>query len=230
MKKEFKKDGYFVVKKAISPQEVKTLINETAIFENQENNYGIRDLLNKLTYLRGLVSSKPIRTIVEEILGKKAFPVRSVFFDKVPGANWNVPWHQDTSIAVSKKEKVSGFELWSIKQGIVHVEPPEQYLRNMLTLRIHLDQATTENGVLRILPGTHLKGRLNSKAILNLVETMKPLECEAANGDILLMCPLLLHSSRKALNPSHRRIIHIEFSAMALPEPLDWYEKAALES
>jgi ectoine hydroxylase-related dioxygenase (phytanoyl-CoA dioxygenase family) len=225
MKAEFEKNGYFAAKQAISPEEVNTLINETKIFENQKNNYGIRDLFNKLPYLKKLVSSKPIRVVVEEILGKKAFPVRSIFFDKVPGANWNVPWHQDTSIAIKKKAKVADFKLWSIKQGIAHVEPPEQYLRNMLTLRIHLDHTTTENGVLRILPGTHLKGRLNSKTILHLVETMKPLECESTPGDIILMCPLLLHSSRKAVNPSHRRIIHIEFSAMALPSPLEWYEK-----
>ena len=224
MKEEFEKNGYFAIKQAISPEEVKTLINETAIFENQEKNYGVRDLLNKCPYIRKLLNSKFIRKLVEEMLGKKAFPVRAIFFDKVPSANWNVPWHQDTSIAIKKKEEMAGFKLWRIKEGIAYVEPPEHYLRNMLTLRIHLDQTTTNNGALRILPGTHLKGRLNSKDILSLVETMKPLASESAAGDILLMRPLLLHSSRKALNPSHRRIIHLEFSAMALPSPLEWYE------
>jgi ectoine hydroxylase-related dioxygenase (phytanoyl-CoA dioxygenase family) len=224
MKEEFEKNGYFAKKQAISPEEVKTLINEMTIFENQEKNYGMRDLLNKCPYIRKLANSKSIRRLVEEMLGKEVFPVRAVFFDKVPNANWNVPWHQDTSIAIKKKEEVAGFKLWRIKEGIVHVEPPEHYLRNMLTLRIHLDPTTIDNGALRILPGTHLKGRLNAKDILSLVETMKPLECESAAGDILLMCPLLLHSSRKAVNPSHRRIIHIEFSAMALPSPLEWYE------
>lgn len=36
------------------------------------------------------------------------------------------------------------------------------------------------------------------------------------------MCPLLPHSSLPSIKPFHRRIIHIEYAAIALAEGLEW--------
>ncbi len=113
-----------------------------------------------------------------------------MFFDKLPKANWNVAWHQDTSIAVKEKQDIPGFGPWSVKQGIVHVEAPEMYLANILTLRVHLDVANTESGVLRVIPGSHFYGRVNSKALLDIVENLEVVACHANSGDVLFMNPV----------------------------------------
>lgn len=226
MKCEYEKNGYHLVENALDENEVGSLIKELSIFDNEINNYGVRDLMNKVPAIRKLATSSPLLEMAIEILGKSAKPVRTVYFDKVPTANWNVAWHQDTSIAVKEKHNVPGFGPWSEKQGVTHVEPPEEYLAQTLTLRVHLDNANTDSGVLRVIPGTHKDGRINSKKLIEIVEKLEThiIECNASPGDILLMCPLLFHSSRKATNPSHRRIIHVEYSAKTLPEPLEWYE------
>jgi len=226
MKLEYEKNGYHLVKHALDENEVNSLIQELGIFEGEINNYGVRDLMNKVPAIRKLATSPPLVEIAKEILGESAKPVRTVYFDKVPTANWNVAWHQDTSIAVKEKCNVPGFGPWSEKQGVTHVEPPEEYLAETLTLRVHLDSANTESGVLRVIPGTHKDGRIKSKELIEIVERSESeiIECTASPGDVLLMCPLLFHSSRKATNPSHRRIIHIEYSAKTLTEPLEWYE------
>lgn len=224
MKSHYQHYGFYVLKHAINDNDIKQLTQVVSQFETSMHNYGIRDLMRKVPAIRKLALSSSLLSVAKEILGPFAQPVRSVFFDKLPEANWNVAWHQDTSIAVKKKVEIPGFDLWSIKQGIVHVEPPETYLANMLTLRIHLDITNTENGVLRVIPGSHRYGRVNSKALLNLVENSEIVECHANPGDMLLMNPLLFHSSRKAINPSHRRVIHIEYTSMQLPKPLEWYE------
>jgi len=224
MKSEYKKAGYFLIKNAINENEVISLIDELKIFEKEMNNYGVRDLMNKVPRIRHLAMSSPLLSIAKKILGDPAKPVRAVFFDKVPEANWNVAWHQDTSIAVKEKADTPGFGPWSKKQGVVHVEPPEEYLSKTLTLRVHLDTANNESGVLRVIPGTHRHGRTVSKELMKIVENSKVIACNANAGDILLMSPLLFHSSRKATTPSHRRIIHLEYSAMTLPAPLKWYE------
>lgn len=224
MKSEYINNGYYLVEQALDKHAVESLINEMSVFENEVNNYGVRDLMNKAPGIRHLATSYPLISIAREILGEQAKPVRSVFFDKVPEANWNVAWHQDTSIALKAKHEVSGFGPWSEKQGVVHTEPPVEYLANTLTLRIHLDNANKETGVLRVVPGTHRDGRIRSEELLNIVERSEIIECNASPGDVLLMNPLLFHSSRKATTPSHRRIIHIEYSAMELPAPLEWYE------
>lgn len=226
MKETYEKNGYFLIENAIEKNCLEKLIDDLSTLDGGVSNYGLRDLMNKLPSIRGLAISMPLLKIVKEILGESAKPVRSVFFDKLPGANWNVAWHQDTSIALKRKYEVRGFAPWSEKQGVVHVEPPAEYLANTLTLRIHLDRADRDTGALRVVAGTHRDGRVSSKDIVGIVEKSQVVECIANPGDILLMSPLLFHSSRKAVNPSHRRIIHIEYSAMALPNPLEWYECA----
>jgi hypothetical protein len=226
MEQEYRDDGYYLVKGAFSTEQVAILKEELAVFDGKINNYGVRSLISKVPYIKSMASSPPLMNIAKNILGEKVRPVRSVYFDKVPGANWNVAWHQDTSIALKSKHEINGFGPWSEKQGVVHSEPPVEFLQNTLTLRIHLDKANTESGVLRVIPGTHKNGRVHSNDILKIVESTKAIECDASEGDVLLMNPLLFHSSRKAVNPTHRRIIHIEYSAMVLPKPLEWYECA----
>ncbi len=226
MKHEYFTNGYYLVEGAFDEEQVSVLQSEVSAFEGKVNNFGVRSLMKKLPYIDHVASSPPLIEIAREILGENVRPVRSVFFDKVVGANWNVAWHQDTSIALKSRHETAGFGPWSNKQGVVHAEPPEEYLANTLTLRIHLDRADTESGVLRIVPGTHKNGRVRSGNILRIVEDSKVIECNAKAGDVLLMNPLLFHSSRKATNPSRRRVIHIEYSAMELPEPLEWYECA----
>jgi hypothetical protein len=224
MCQEYKQEGYSLIKNVINNNVVEELLKELSIFDGRINNYGIRDLMNKVPYVRSMAISPPLFDIAKGILGENAKPVRSVYFDKVPEANWNAAWHQDTSIALKEKHSVQGFGPWSEKQGVVHVEPPEEYLMNTLTLRVHLDIANTETGVLRAIPNTHKSGRVPSSEIIKVVEKSTAIECNADPGDVLLMNPLLFHSSRKATKPSHRRIIHVEYSAMTLPEPLEWYE------
>jgi ectoine hydroxylase-related dioxygenase (phytanoyl-CoA dioxygenase family) len=226
MKQEYSRDGYYFIQGAISDENITTLRKELSNFDGKANNYGVRDLMNKVPYIKEMASSSPLIEIAKLILGNNARPVRSVFFDKIKGANWNVAWHQDTSIALKVKHEINGFSHWTEKQGVVHAEPPAEYLANTLTLRIHLDTANAETGVLRIVPGTHRDGRVKSSEIVKIVENTTVVECSANPGDILLMNPLLFHSSRKATHPDHRRIIHIEYSAMTLPHPLEWFECA----
>jgi hypothetical protein len=226
MKQEYSRDGYYLIQGAFSDDNVIILQNELSDFVGKTNNYGIRDLMNKVPHIKRMASSSPLLDIAKEILGDNARPVRSVFFDKTEDANWNVAWHQDTSVALKNIYEVSGFGPWSEKQGVIHTEPPVEYLANTLTLRIHLDKANTKTGVLRVVPGTHRGGRVKSSEILKIVDNSTVVECEAGPGDVLLMNPLLFHSSRKAIHPRHRRILHIEYSAMTLPKPLEWYECA----
>jgi hypothetical protein len=226
MKQDFSKNGYHLIPRVFNSEQVSALREELSVFEGKINNYGVRDLMCKVPYIKHIASSPPLTDIARNILGENARAVRSVFFDKLAEANWNVAWHQDTSIALKSRYEIEGFGPWSKKQGIFHAEPPEEYLMNTLTLRIHLDKAKTESGVLRVVPGTHSNGRVRSNEILEIVQNSQVIECNAGEGDVLLMSPLLFHSSRKATNPTHRRIIHIEYSAMRLPAPLEWYECA----
>jgi len=222
----FERDGHYLLKGLLPPGRIAELLDALAPLAGEINHYGVRNLMQRIPAIRTLATCPPLIDPVRSLLGDQAKPVRSVFFDKTPDANWNVPWHQDTSIALQAQVETPGFEHWSRKHGIIHAEPPEAYLRRMVTLRIHLDPADTASGVLRVISGTHRAGRIHADELLDIVARSPVVECNAQPGDVLMMSPLLFHASRKATAPTHRRIIHIEYSAMALPEPLAWHEAA----
>lgn len=156
-----------------------------------------------------------------------ARPVRGIFFDKSSEANWLVAWHQDLTLAVKARHEVAGFGPWSVKDGVPHVQPPSELLEQMLTVRLHLDDADESNGALRVLPGSHATGRLSSEEIQAWRERQAEHLCTARAGDALLMRPLLLHASGKSVSPARRRVLHLEYAGFDLPTGLEWQEVAA---
>jgi ectoine hydroxylase-related dioxygenase (phytanoyl-CoA dioxygenase family) len=171
-----------------------------------------------------LARSTRLLNIIRPHLLSEPFPVRAIYFNKSADTNWLVPWHQDLTLALRTKIDMPGFAPWSIKEGVPHVQAPVELLQKMLTLRLHLDDADESNGALRVLPGSHLLGRLSADRIQELRSQQVEALCIAAAGDVLLMHPLLLHASSRSTSPSSRRILHIEYAAFSLPNELHWHE------
>jgi ectoine hydroxylase-related dioxygenase (phytanoyl-CoA dioxygenase family) len=172
-----------------------------------------------------LAGSPAIRGLVMPVLGERAAAVRGLLFNKVAEANWAVPWHQDLTIAVQERREAPCFGPWSVKDGVVHVQPPVEVMAGMLAVRIHLDDAFASNGALRVIPGSHAAGRLSAAAIAEWQLSRPAVTIEARAGSILLMRPLLLHASSPAESPANRRVIHLEYSADRLPFGLEWHEQ-----
>ena len=162
------------------------------------------------------------QSLVCPILGEGAFPVRGIFFDKTPEANWKVGWHQDLTIAVRERRDAAGFGAWSEKAGVVHVQPPPEWLARLLTVRLHLDDCPPENGALRVLPGSHQAGRLRDSEIAEWRERGAETVCAVPRGGALVLRPLLLHASSASEHPVRRRVLHIEYAAENLPDGLQW--------
>jgi ectoine hydroxylase-related dioxygenase (phytanoyl-CoA dioxygenase family) len=97
----------------------------------------------------------------------------------------------------------------------------------MLIARIHLDDCAEENGALRVIKSSHDFGIMSRDQIKSIVLSESATVLTAKAGDVLLMKPLLLHASSPARNPSHRRVLHLEFAPEALlPDGLGWAEAA----
>ena len=184
---------------------------------------GLRNLLDRVPKVREFAESSGIRNLVEPILGQHAFAARGILFDKTPEVNWKVPWHQDLTIAVENKIEATGFGPWTVKDGVQHVQPPTEILESMLAVRVHLDECSEENGPLRLIPGSHSKGRLSAEQIHLIQAAASSVSCTVGQGGVLLMRPLLLHASSAAMSPNHRRVIHLEFASCNLPSGLRWY-------
>ena len=184
---------------------------------------GLRGLL-ALPAVASLASSPALLQLIRPHLAAKPFPVRAIFFDKSPDANWFVTWHQGLTIAVRDRADIPGYGQWSIKEGVPHVQPPAEILEQMLAVRIHLDAADENNGALRVLPGSHTAGCLSESQIVDVRDRVAEVTCVVEAGGAMLMRPLLLHASGRSLNGLHRRVLHIEYAGCELPPELVWKE------
>ena len=190
---------------------------------------GIRGLLDRSDAVWALATSDPALRLARDLIGDAARPVKATLFDKVAVANWTLAWHQDLTVALRPAagrpdpSKWPGFTNWSVKSGVVHAEAPRHLLDRMVALRLHLDDCGARNGPLLVVPGSHRRGKLDATARRDLPANLGIRICDAKSGDVLAMHPLLLHRSEPSQDPCHRRVIHLEYAAAALPVGLAWY-------
>jgi len=226
---KIERDGFAILENSVDHPTLERLETELQHVEidrhaNQRAGkaFGLRNLTSAVPLTRDVANSVSLRSIVAPVLGSAARVVRTIYFDKHKDANWKVAWHQDLTIAVREKADVDGFRAWSTKAGITHVQPPVTVLEHMLTLRVHLDDTGEANGALRVLPGTHRSGRLDADQIQRWREQVQVVTCSVKRGGVVVMRPLLLHSSLPSLNPTHRRVLHFEYASLELPAGLEW--------
>lgn len=169
-----------------------------------------------------LATDTVIGRIAAMYLDTVAQPVRTVLFDKTPGANWTLGWHQDRTIAVRKRNALPGFGPWSGKAGIQHFEPPFEVIEAMATLRIHLDPVPADNAPLLIAPGSHRLGRIAPPDITATVERCGTAACLAERGDVWSYATPILHASAASTGHARRRVLQVDYAAGALAAPLTW--------
>jgi hypothetical protein len=165
----------------------------------------------------------PIGAIAATALGADARPVRAILFDKTSARNWALGWHQDRTIVVRQRIGADGFGPWTVKSGLIQVEPPFDILERMVTLRVHLDQVDAKNAPLRIVPGSHLLGRVHEAEVQRVVATFSERLCLAERGDVWLYATTIVHASLAADPPRRRRVLQVDYSADAAPDPLAWH-------
>lgn len=213
-------DGAQRIPNALSEDELRAL--DELARRHGGTGAGIR-ITHDETLSQILTSDGAMDTIAKSRLGNDAQPVRAILFDKRPGVNWSVGWHQDRTIAVRRRIDVPGFGPWSRKSGIDHVEPPFEYIERMITLRAHLDACGDDNAPLMIIPGSHRLGRIPIKDVQGIVSRRKMAACLADAGDIWVYASGILHASNAANAPAHRRVLHVDYSIACLPRGLEWF-------
>ncbi|MDF2193088.1 phytanoyl-CoA dioxygenase family protein [Paraflavitalea sp. CAU 1676] len=226
---QFEQDGYAVVNEIFSEDEVAAIIaiidqadHSSPVFRKTSELFAIRQFLKELPAVGSYIFTEKLTNVIRSLFGEVYFAVKSIYFDKPGQSNWFVAWHQDLTISVADKAEVAGFGPWTVKQNQFAVQPPLEILQQNFTIRIHLDDTNKDNGALRVVPGSHKKGIYRPETIDWSIET--EVTCEVQRGGIMFMRPLLLHASNRTANNARRRVVHIEFSKTALPQPLQWSE------
>lgn len=148
-----------------------------------------------------------------DFLPPSAAAIQAIAFDKTPGTNWKVAWHQDLMFPVSENTASSASGPVTRKDGVSYIMPSVEILEGLTAARLHLDDCGETNGPLRVSPGTHLLGIIPSSDVVETHERHGERACLAREGEILLMKPLALHASSAAANPARRRVLHFVFSS-----------------
>jgi ectoine hydroxylase-related dioxygenase (phytanoyl-CoA dioxygenase family) len=221
-------NGFSIVENIYAPEEIDTILNlidteskDNWRFRKNKDLFAIRCFLKEIPALNALIFNENLQQIIRN-LNPKYRVVKSIYFDKPPRNNWNVNWHQDLTISVLDKQNTEGYKNWLPKDDYYSVQPPSDILEDIVTVRIHLDDCNVQNGALRVLPKSHTN--IQNYAHLDNDFEKEEVICAVKKGGVLLLKPLIFHSSKRTENAASRRVIHIEFSSKELPKPLIWHE------
>lgn len=229
-KEELLINGFTTINNIYSPDEIVqilTVISQTDTskdtFRKSSELFAIRQFLKEIPATTDLIFNDKLKSLIGQLFGQDFFVTKSIYFDKPVNSNWFVSYHQDLTISVDKKIELDGFGPWTVKQNQFAVQPPLNILENIVTIRIHLDDTDENNGALRVIPKSHSKNIYRPETIDWSSET--EMCCNVKRGGIMIMKPLILHSSGRTTNSKKRRVIHIELSNKELPTGLKWAER-----
>jgi ectoine hydroxylase-related dioxygenase (phytanoyl-CoA dioxygenase family) len=229
IKDNISSDGFAILDDIFTAEQIESLLQAISKVDTSRQTvrktsdlFAIRQFLKEVPQATEIIFNNRFTTLIAEIFGDEFFVVKSIYFDKPADSNWFVAYHQDLTISVDKKLDTEGFGSWTRKQNQYAVQPPLHILQDNFTIRIHLDNTNEENGALKVIPKSHLKGVYRPETIDWSMETENI--CSVNKGGIMFMKPLLLHASSRTTNNNKRRVIHIEFSRSSLPANLNWAE------
>jgi hypothetical protein len=149
--------------------------------------------------------------------------VQCTYFEKSTTQNWLVAPHQDLSIPVAERIDDAALGGWSEKEGALYVQAPIELLSQLVAVRLHIDNCGIDDGPLRVVPGSHQLGRIDATLGASMRQAEKEVVCIGGPGSVLVMRPLLLHSSSKTRGASQRRVLHFLFGPRELPHRLRWH-------
>lgn len=203
--------GYAITPECLSPCECDNIVEALSIQAVVRSRAGARHLMGS-PIVAALANGDRLVELAAEWLGGKAIPFRATLFEKSCKTNWLIPWHQDTALPLTSRFDVEGWGPWSEKAGANYAHAPAWALSRVIALRVHLDCSNADNGPLRVIPGSHVRGVLTDEDVLKCVSSRGELACLTQRGGVIAMRPLLIHSSSKAKSIEPRRVLHIEYA------------------
>lgn len=215
----FHKNGFFITSPLLSDSECHAI--EANLVALEASKAGSRSML-EAPWCASLARTLQAHPLLAGFLPQDSAAVQCTYFEKSVDRNWLVSLHQDLSIPVIEKIEHPSLSGWSEKEGGYFVQPPAAVLRGIVAVRLHIDECSFGDGPLKVVPSSHLHGRMTQAAALSLRATNGEVLCPVARGAAMLMRPLLLHSSPKASGDSKRRVLHFLMAPKSLPLGIRW--------
>lgn len=217
--KRFDQLGYATLPAMLGETELQAV--DAALADTGSHTAGARQML-ALPWCAALADTLRDQLVAASVLPAGFVAVQCTYFEKSRDQNWLVAPHQDLSIPVQHRVDHADLAGWSDKDGMLFVQPPIAVLEQLVALRLHIDDCQATDGALKVVPGSHRKGRLQEADKALLRDASGAVVCPVAPGGGMAMRPLLLHASSKATGTSRRRVLHFVFGPPTLTHGLAW--------
>lgn len=210
----YKENGYLLVKGVFSPEEVKEMREavERIIQKAAKSKFD-----GNATWQGDYIPPEELKKLVlkgfhdvhyHEAAFTRALihPNMAAVLTKLIGPNVQV---HHSKMLVKPPEKGAAFPMHQDHPYFPHDN------HTMLAASIHLDDADTENGCLRVIPGSHKEGVLPHVGMHYLNHKEYPISmgtiCEAEAGDVLFFNYLTIHGSDVNKSDRPRRNVLIQY-------------------
>ncbi|APG06493.1 hypothetical protein BJI69_11030 [Luteibacter rhizovicinus DSM 16549] len=200
----FARDGFAILPRIVAASSCDALVEDLEALPLA--GAGSRALLS-FEGIGSLGRSLASHPLIATLLAPGAQAVQCTLFSKSDTSAWSVTPHQDLSIPVHERHDTIGWSGWSHKEGMWFAQPPVEVLEQFVAVRLQLDDNAAETGPLEVVPGTHRMGRLSSEAIRDAAASCK-VPCVVERGGVVVLRPLLIHSSAKGRTAGNRRVLH----------------------
>lgn len=216
---EFTARGFALTAQVLTRAECEAVARRVA--EVPAGSAGTRCLLSQ-AWCRALAAKISQHPSLSPLIPSDFVATQCTYFEKSQSRNWLVPMHQDLSIPVGGRVEHESLGGWSEKEGTLYVQPPVELLQQLVAVRLHIDACGVNDGPLRVVPGSHLCGRLPAEAAAAARQSLAEFVCTAGQGSAMAMRPLLLHASSKSTGSSMRRVLHFLYGPREFPLGLRW--------
>jgi len=189
----YQSEGFLAPLPALSPELAAETLSKIEAYEKQHGDFPSKGLKAHLylPWMENVVRHPAILDAVESIVGPDILCWSSRFFIKDPGDGGFVSWHQDVTY-------------WGLDVS-----------ENILTAWIALTPATRENGVMKVIPGTHHKVvqhregaasnmLLRGQEVAVEVDEKQAVYMELAAGEMSLHHGLMFHGSEDNRSQTRR--------------------------
>ena len=175
--KHYQEHGYVIPDYRLAPEQVEAIRaqHEKLLSASPEYSDYCPALLIQDTGFLNFARNDKILDMVEQLIGPNIALWNSSFFAKPAKVGSKTPWHQDG-------------EYWPIRPLAT------------CSVWIALDDATTENGCLRFLPGSHRERNLKEHHHNNAQGLSLPLELDAAHVDENNAVDIVLEAGQMSLH------------------------------
>ncbi|WP_380874227.1 hypothetical protein ACFB49_46570 [Sphingomonas sp. DBB INV C78] len=167
--------------------------------------YFANECQREVPALRGVLFSDTMADVCRATLGDTAYFFFDQYVVKCPEAGMPFSWHQDSGYVVGNG-------------GPADHAP-------YLTCWITLDDATEENGTVRVIPGSHRNGiitherQAGSNDLVGAPAEVRGVTVEVPAGSIVAFSSLLLHATGANTSDKPRRVYLAQYTSEAMLNP-----------